>query len=94
MTGLLGAGPERYRSAWPRAKLGATSSAGRLAQGRPGGAGRNGQILWIAGPPDHAAPSVWLVGLVTSLLGCASAVDRAAGVDLQGAVALWRPKAC
>jgi hypothetical protein len=27
---------------------------------------RNGQILWIAGPPDHAAPSVWLVGLITS----------------------------
>jgi hypothetical protein len=41
--------------------------------------GRNGQILWIAGPPDHAAPSVWLVGLITSLLGCVSAETAGAG---------------
>jgi hypothetical protein len=44
-----------------------------VAKWRDGATARNGQILWIAGPPDHAAPSVWLVGLITSLLGCASA---------------------
>jgi hypothetical protein len=53
--------------------------SGSMQQCPVGSARRNGQILWIAGPPDHAAPSVWLVGLITSLLGCVSAETAGAG---------------